>query len=683
MPNRRTRLCLFALTFASVLGLFSSPSWLRGQVPAAASRDLKALAEPDKRATGSKLHWALLRRLDEEGEPVKTWVFFADKGINSPREYKAALKRLADSYNERAKQRRRLRSTNALRGGELFDERDLPVVKEYVDAVAMTGAKVHVSSRWLNAVSAWATREQIERIADLSCVRALQPVARSRRIDCLDMHELGDGPFPGRDPNDSWGLDYGLSTAQLAQINLLALHQEGFAGAGVIVGILDTGFHRSHEAFNNPDHPLSVIAEYDFINNDGNADIEPGDPWGQASHGTMILGCLGAYMPGVLVGGAYDAAFILCKTEDTAGEYPAEEDNFVAGLEFIEASGGDMSTASLGYIDWYTQDDLDGQTAVTTIAVNISTSLGVHHCNAAGNESHDSNPNTSHLIAPADAFQGITCGAVDSSGNIASFSSDGPTADGRVKPELLARGVSTYTVSPYSDTEYTTASGTSLSTPLVACAVACLIDARPGWTVDQMRDNLFHTADYYVANGTYDPFYVRGYGILDAFAAYSVCPEAGTIELDDAKYGCDSTAQITVIDCGLNLDDNLIDTVEINIASDSEPAGETVVLYETGTATAEFEGAIELSTTDAVGVLLVAEGDTVTATYIDADDGQGGYNVEVTATAVVECAPPDPELIYSFPLDSDPGWASEGQWAFGQPAGGGSHNGDPTAGRTG
>ncbi|MFQ5806315.1 MAG: C25 family cysteine peptidase, partial [Phycisphaerae bacterium] len=121
----------------------------------------------------------------------------------------------------------------------------------------------------------------------------------------------------------------------------------------------------------------------------------------------------------------------------------------------------------------------------------------------------------------------------------------------------------------------------------------------------------------------------------------SACSHAGTITLDRAKYACESTALITVSDCGLNLDDNLIDTVEITLASDSEPGGETVVLYETDTATAEFEGAIELSTTDAVGVLLVAEGDTVTATYIDADDGQGGTDVEVTTSALVDCTPPN------------------------------------------
>ncbi|UCG17314.1 MAG: S8 family serine peptidase, partial [Phycisphaerales bacterium] len=548
-----------------------------------------ASSADDGRPTDSKLHPALLRLVDQTPDPVKAWVFFRDKGIRSQQEYDAAIQTVASAYNPRAIQRRLLRGKNARQGEPIFDKNDLPVVEAYVDAVAATGARVRVTSSWVNAVSVYATREQLVQIAKLSCVTKLQPVARAARCKLPVPEQPATELFPsqsaGRSPTT---IDYGNAQAQLAQINLIALHDAGYTGQGVIIGILDTGFRRSHEAFNQLTHPLNVIAEYDFVDNDGNTDIDPGDPSSQHNHGTMILGCLGAYKPGSLVGGAYDASFILCKTEDTTAEYPAEEDNYVAGLQFIEANGADMSTASLGYIDWYTQSDLDGQTAVTTIAVNILTSHGVHHCNAAGNEYHDSNPTTSHLIAPADAFQVITCGAVDSGGTIASFSSDGPTADGRVKPEVLARGVSTHTVSPSSDTGYTTASGTSLSTPLVACAVACLVDAKPYWTVDQMRDYMFHTATDYVANGTYDPLYIRGYGIVDAFAAYDTCSDAGIVTLDRTEYACQGTANILVNDCGLNLDDNAVEFVTVDIDSDSETGVEQVTLTETDPASAEF-----------------------------------------------------------------------------------------------
>ena len=476
-----------------------------------------AAPPPDQSPTAAKLHPVLLQRFSESSDTVKAWVFFTDKGFASTDVENAAIQDVAANYNQRAVQRRLIRSTPARRGEPIFTARDLPVCQTYVDAVTNTGARVHVSSRWLNAVSVHATRDQADQIAALPFVDRLEAVRRTQPIEALNVCDIGPAPAPA---GDGRSLDYGLSQPQLEQINLIALHDAGYTGQGVVVGILDTGFRRTHQAFNQPFHAVSVLAEYDFVDDDPIAAPEDGDPSSQHEHGTLILGCLGAYKPGDLVGGAYDASFVLAKTEDTTQEVPAEEDAYVAGLEFIESHGADMETSSLGYIDWYTQSQLDGQTAVTTIAVNISTSLGIHHCNAAGNEYHDSSPTTSSLIAPADAFQVITCGAVSSSGSIASFSSDGPTADGRVKPEVLARGVTTHTVSPFSDSTYTTADGTSLSTPLVACAVACLVQAHPSWTVDQMREYIFETADYYVEHETYDPLYVLGYGIVDAFAAH-------------------------------------------------------------------------------------------------------------------------------------------------------------------
>ena len=118
------------------------------------------------------------------------------------------------------------------------------------------------------------------------------------------------------------------------------------------------------------------------------------------------------------------------------------------------------------------------------------------------------------------------------------------------------------------------------------------------------------------------------------------CSSAGTISLDSVKYGCADTAGIAVIDCDLDTDDQVAETVTVDIVSDSEPGGESVLLTETGPATADFRGSIALSTTNSADVLMVAHGDAMTATYIDADDGQGGINVVVTAHATVDCQGP-------------------------------------------
>lgn len=473
-----------------------------------------------------------------EAQPrVKAWVFFADKGLPNAAERGAAIATLSSEMPSRTLERRMTRGTAPV--NSLVTVRDLPVAERYLAAVRATGAEVHQTSRWLNAASVWCTRAEGAQIATLECVTKMQPVARAaRRLP---------GPPPAGVKHDEpvdaplrhgrTSFDYGRSFTQLDQIGVVELHEAGYTGAGVIIGILDTGFNRNHVAFNQPLHAVNVLAEWDFVNNDPNTAYEPGDPFSQHNHGTLILGCIGAYAPGEFVGGAPDAAFVLAKTEDTADEYPAEEDNYVAGLEWLELQGVDVTTASLGYDDWYTQADFDGLTAVTTIAVNILTSHGVHHCNSAGNNYHDSNPATSSLVAPADGFDVITCGAVTKSGVIASFSSEGPTADGRLKPEVLACGSSTDTVSPDSNSAYTTASGTSLSTPLVAAAVACLVQARPDWTVAEMRAALFSTASDQLANGQPDPLFVRGYGIINAIAPLQDCNGNGTPDVVDIADG--------------------------------------------------------------------------------------------------------------------------------------------------
>lgn len=508
-----------------------------------ASRSSNRSAEP---SGSSRTHPAIARQLAEQPEdvPVKAWILFTDKGLEGAPAVAEAATRLGRTYHPRALERRQRRRT--LPG--LFDVHDLPVSPLYVDAVKATGARVHVVSRWVNGVSARVTRRQVAEIERLPFVKIIQPVRWGRRVEPLELPPATAGGEPlatSRDPS-AGRLEYGRSEGELNQINLIGVHEQGYTGEGVVVGILDTGFRREHEAFNEPGHVLEVVAEWDCVEQDGNTGIEPGDLSTQHAHGTQVLGILGAYKPGELIGAAYDASFILCKTEDDGSEQPIEEDNYVAGLEFIEANGGDVATASLGYIAWYTQEDLDGMTAVTTIAVNVATANGVFCCNAAGNSGHDSNPQTSSLIAPADAFQVLTCGAVGVEGSIANFSSDGPTADGRVKPEVLARGVATSTVSAYTNDVYSSPHGTSMSTPLVAGAVACLVQAHPTWTVSQMRAYLFHTADYYVAHGTFDRRYVRGYGIIDALAALAEdCNGNGVADELDLYVG-------TSVDCNAN-----------------------------------------------------------------------------------------------------------------------------------
>jgi len=474
--------------------------------------------------------------LSECGERAAVWVFFTDKGLRDSGEIENAMLELEASYPSRAIRRRRLRRSAT----DLFDVRDVPVCTRYLDGVLATGTRQRTTSRWLNAVSVEADSEQVETIAAMPFVRRIEPVRMGQRLDAVPGEDVEAVRFAPR------GGFYGIADNQLQMINIPAMHTAGFTGQGVVIGVLDTGFARTHEAFNNPAKPINVLAEWDFVNDDPDTSFDPNDPvlgnFFQHDHGTWILGTMAAYMPNVMVGGAFDASFILAKTEDISSETQVEEDYYAAGLEFIELHGGDMTTSSLGYIDWYTWFDLDGQTAVTTVAINTAIENGLICVTAVGNGGRDND--FPSLIAPSDAPRIISCGAVDSARVIAGFSSNGPTADGRVKPEVLAQGVSVATVSPHDDTAYQTVSGTSLSTPLVASAVALLIQAHPDWTVDQIREALFNTADYFVANGTFDPNSALGYGIIDADAARQVVFCTGDLNGD---------AQVDLADLAMQL----------------------------------------------------------------------------------------------------------------------------------
>ncbi|MBK8267756.1 MAG: S8 family serine peptidase [Planctomycetes bacterium] len=450
---------------------------------------------------------------DSPLRPIRIWILFTDKAVFTQADLNRRIANRRAELPQRTLHRRALRGS----GAAMLAYQDLPVCVEYVAAVRNTGALLRHQSRWANAMSVDATARQIQEIAALPFVRRVQPVARAAPRDPI-IEMVTDQVSP-RDHDAEW---YAASFDQLNQIGIVQSHNAGFTGAGVIVGILDTGFNRTHSAFNqttNGAHPVQIVAEHDFVSSDGDTSQQPGDAADQSSHGTYILGTLGAYHPTILVGGAFDASFILAKTEDISQEVPAEEDNYVAGLEWIESLGADMATSSLGYIDWYTQNDLDGNTAITTIAVNAAIAHGLICCTAAGNSGHDADPATSSLIAPSDAPLVLTCGAVNSEGTIASFSSDGPTADGRVKPEILARGVATQTVSFSTNTNIVGVNGTSLSTPLVAGGVALILQAHPDWSADKVRRALFQTADDFLANSNFDPQYIRGYGIMDVMAA--------------------------------------------------------------------------------------------------------------------------------------------------------------------
>ena len=462
----------------------------------------------DRFASSSKIDRLLTAALAERDKPPKTrpvWISFRDKGPAGFSSLQATLTRVEKELDPRCLWRR----TKVLKAGRLVDFADLPVSPAYIESIAPFVERIRTTSRWLNAVSAEVRPSAVRAIAKFPFVRKVELVRSFRR---------NEPSSPGQPPPALAFFDpvvgfYGASFIQINQIDAWPLHQLGYTGRGVIVCLLDSGFRTQHEIFGQ----ARLIAQRDFVNDDGDVSQDFSDPNDYSDfHGTGTWSILGGYKPGELVGPAYGADFILAKTETENFEQPIEEDYWTAGIEWAEGLGAEVVSSSLGYIDWYTFPDMDGQTAVTTRAANRAASLGVVVVNAAGNERDNS---WGHIIAPADGFDVIACGAVDATGQVSSFSSPGPTYDGRIKPDVCALGVNNWLAANRDDQTdtYGMGSGTSFSTPLIAGVAALLLEIHRDWTPAQVRQALMSTASL-----SQNPNNDYGWGIVDAALAADV-----------------------------------------------------------------------------------------------------------------------------------------------------------------
>lgn len=473
-----------------------------------------------------------------DADVLPVWVHFRDKGQQG-----AALTRAVAAAEAGLTDRARARRAKMQpAGARLADARDLPLHEPYVDAVAALGAAPRTRSRWANAASFDVPRDRIAALAALPCVRKLDLVRRTRRApDGLGAVEPPRRPAAKRAAEVP---DPGELLDELDQSNVLPVHAEGWSGAGVLVGMLDSGFRTTHDAF----AALDVVATYDFINDDPVVDNEAGDPATAHNHGTYTWSNVGANLPGVLVGPAFGAGYALAKTEDIAGEYPQEEDFWVAGMEWLEALGADVMNSSLGYFDWYVFADLDGDTAVTTRAADRAAELGVVVVASAGNERASA---WGHIIAPADGDSVIAVGAVDAAGDVTFFSSPGPTADGRIKPDVVARGALNSCASPVDDQSVVRVSGTSISAPLVSGVAALILERHPSLTPVQVREALRETA----SRTTIGPNNDEGWGRIDAHAAvHYFGPDFQHTPLADTE----DTASPVVVTCRLTGRDPLV-----------------------------------------------------------------------------------------------------------------------------
>jgi len=437
--------------------------------------------------------------------PEKYWVFFTDKDTA------LLVKASRDvSFQRTLVSERSLKRRGKMPGDLLIHETDLPVSVYYLERMAKLGLKPVIISKWLNAGSFYLTGSQVELVRNLPFVREVRKVARYGAPKPAVEQPLNVlQPLLRKDVPQLYGSSY----TQNKIIGTTDVHQAGITGRGILIGMLDTGYNLNHEALEY----ATVIAEYDFINNDEVTSNETGqDVPDQDSHGTAILSVIAGYKEGRLLGSAYGARFALAKTEDNSGETSIEEDYWVAGIEWLDSLGVDVVSSSLGYTDftdvsYYTPADMDGNTAVTTISADLAAEKGIVVVVSAGNEGMGP---WRIISAPADGNNVLAVGAVYSDSTIVYFSSRGPTADGRIKPDLVAQGFNVYSASSGSYTGYAPLNGTSLACPLAAGTAALILSAHSELTSFQVMDALKETASQSSA-----PDNTYGWGVIDAFSA--------------------------------------------------------------------------------------------------------------------------------------------------------------------
>lgn len=401
--------------------------------------------------------------------------------------------------SERALQRRS-------RQGIVVDSTDLPVCESYVRRIVELGVKPVARGKWENFLTV--------ACADTTWMAAARALPFVKRIEMV-----WGKPFCSQDESDNRREEltnqltdypdslYGAATRQILQLQGHRLHEAGYRGEGMMVAVIDAGFHNADrmEALRN----AHILGCKDFVN-------PAGDAYGEGSHGLSVLSCMAMNRPHQMVGAAPEASFWLLRSEDESSEQLVEQDYWAAAVEFADSVGVDVVNTSLGYYnfdnsDWdYAYRHLNGRHALMSRQASRMACKGMVLVCSAGNSGAGS---WKKITPPADAFDVLTVGAIDKEGVLASFSSVGNTADGRIKPDVMALGQLTAVMMP--DGSQGRANGTSYSSPIICGMVTCLWQALPQLTARQLIELVRQSG-----NRVEFPDNIYGYGIPDFWKAY-------------------------------------------------------------------------------------------------------------------------------------------------------------------
>lgn len=438
----------------------------------------------------------------EKLAPNRYWVQFADKN-GSPFQLNAPEMYLSTKAIER-----RNRSRIPIRVS------DLPVNPSYLDSLRRCGATVLNRSRWFNAATIECSSDSVlDLISKLSFVTKRSAV----KYDIPEpTSNLAFAQVKLNPPLKHWRdtlYRYGSSENQIMMLKGHILHNNGYRGEGMTIAVLDGGFYHANElpAFDSICANKQIMGAIDFA-------FHQDDVYKLSDHGMKCLSTIGGNMPGQLIGTAPKASFWLLRSEETESENLVEEANWISAAEFADSVGVDIISSSLGYYKFdmpelsHKREDCDGGHALVSLGADMASSKGILVVNSAGNEGSD----PWHYVTPAgDGRYVLTVGAVDFAGNHAYFSSFGPSADGRIKPDVCARGVS---ASVQGTNGYVgKSSGTSFSCPITSGMVACLWQAFPSLSNIDIIELIRKSSSQYFA-----PDSILGYGIPDYAKAFEI-----------------------------------------------------------------------------------------------------------------------------------------------------------------
>jgi serine protease AprX len=446
--------------------------------------------------------------------PNKYFVRFTDKN-NSP----FSIDNPLEFLSQRAIDRR-------LNQGIPVDIADLPVNPDYLLGVAATGATILNPSKWLNGVSVFTDNPAvIDAINDLPYVAGVTKSPKPAPLS-PDLTNNFEKPFfknetfqetmvsAGKQGYEIGSFDYGNGLNQIHMLNGDVLHEMGYRGQGKVIAVIDAGFLNANSlgVFDSLWQNNQILGTRDFVN--GGEVTFDGHP-----HGAMVLSLMGGNYPGQLIGTAPKASYWLLRSEDANSEYIIEEYNWASAAEYADSVGADVINSSLGYTEFddpsqnHTYADMDGNTTPATKGADMAAKKGILVVNSLGNSGSDA---WYYLSAPSDGDSVLGIGAVDGDGFYASFSSHGPSYDGRVKPDVSAQGSGAYVVDPSSGW-FGYGSGTSFSSPIMAGMAACLWQANPSLNNMQIADAIRQSASQYLA-----PDDMLGYGIPDFVLANNI-----------------------------------------------------------------------------------------------------------------------------------------------------------------